>query len=120
MARNPMASVGNEQPPLFPSNRSHSSGSHGPAEVVTYQIRMMSSQRIDSRGRFGCSQATSSAVVNSRYSKVILGFGSQGSKMATKRQTPKNVATPQPKDSPERAIATPPTVKRADTTSVKY
>src|SRR5881409_3599541 len=42
MPSKPIASVGNEQPPSAPSRRIHWSGSHGPSEVVTCQIRFTS------------------------------------------------------------------------------
>src|SRR5262249_10156645 len=98
MPSKPFASVGNEQPPFSPSRRSHSSGSRGPSEVVTYQIRLTSSHRIDSRIRFGCSQTISASVISNRYWQTAHGFGYPGSKTAITKQSPKNPATNQPND----------------------
>src|SRR5689334_24039229 len=120
MPSKPMLSVGNEQTPFSPSRTSHSSGSRGPSEVVTYQIRFTSSHRIASRGRFGCSQATSSSVINSRYWQATQGFGNQGSKTAIKKQSPKNPARYQPNDTPDAIIHTPSAVNRVDTINVNH
>src|SRR5262245_10638648 len=119
MPSKPIASVGNEHPPFFPSSRIHSSGSHGPSEVVTYQIRSTSSQRIDSLCLWGCSQATSSFVIKSSNSQETLRFGSHGSKTATRKHRPKNHATNQPDALPSAIIHMPPTANRADTIRVK-
>src|SRR5262245_61023011 len=118
MLLKPEASVGNEHPPRSPSRRIHSSGSHGPSEVVTYQIRVTSFHRIASRDRLGCSQAISSGVIISREPLETPGFGSHGSTRATRQHSPKRPATSQPDRSPSTIIATPPAVKTGDTTSV--
>ena len=57
--------------------------------------------------------------MTSRYPLDTSRFGSHGSKMATRRQKPKNPTTPQPVRSPSTTIQAPPTQKRAETTSVK-
>jgi hypothetical protein len=115
----PDASVGNEQPAFSPSSKIHSSGNRGPSEVVTYQIRFTLSHPIDSRFLFGCSHATSSFVIDNRYAQETRRLGNQGSKIATKRHRPKNPATNQPEELPERIIPMPLATKTADRSRVK-
>src|SRR5262245_55673597 len=117
MLSKPRASVGNEHPPFSPSNNNHSSGNHGPSEVVTYQILFTSSQRMDSRFPLARSQAISSLLIKSWYSEEGRRFRRRRSKMANKRHRPKKPTAIQPENPPEAIIQMPPAIKTGDMSS---